>query len=72
MVEFREGKHEDIPRQRCNRREERRAGAGYRQMFGFWGGVDPATGNIIDQRHELYGQNIKGKVFVFPEGAVRP
>ena len=38
------------------------------QMFGFWGGVDPATGTIIDQRHELYGQNIKGKVFVFPEG----
>lgn len=39
-----------------------------RQMFGFWGGVDPATGEIIDQRHELCGQNIKGKVFVFPEG----
>ena len=39
-----------------------------RQMFGFWGGVDPATGIIIDQRHELCGQNIKGKVFVFPEG----
>ena len=39
-----------------------------RQMFGFWGGVDPATGTIIDQRHELYGENIKGKVFVFPEG----
>ena len=43
-----------------------------RQMFGFWGGVDPATGNIIDQRHELCGQNIKGKVFVFPEGRARP
>ena len=38
------------------------------QMFGFWGGVDPATGIIIDQRHELCGQSIKGKVFVFPEG----
>ncbi len=38
------------------------------QMFGFWGGVDPASGTIIDQRHELHGQNIKGKVFVFPEG----
>jgi len=23
---------------------------------------------VIDPRHELYGQNIKGKVFVFPEG----
>jgi predicted aconitase with swiveling domain len=39
-----------------------------KQMFGFWGGVDPATGTIIDQRHELYGQSVKGKVFVFPEG----
>jgi predicted aconitase with swiveling domain len=39
-----------------------------KQMFGFWGGVDPSTGTIIDQRHELYGQSIKGKVFVFPEG----
>lgn len=38
------------------------------QMFGFWGGIDTKTGIIIDQRHELYGQNIKGKVFVFPEG----
>lgn len=38
------------------------------QMFGFWGGVDTQTGEIIDARHELCGQNIKGKVFVFPEG----
>lgn len=38
------------------------------QMFGFFGGVDPSTGTVIDPRHELYGQNIKGKVFVFPEG----
>lgn len=38
------------------------------QMFGFWGGVDTNTGIIIDERHELFGQSIKGKVFVFPEG----
>jgi uncharacterized protein len=38
------------------------------QMFGFWGGIDTNTGVIIDQRHELYGQNVRGKVFVFPEG----
>ena len=38
------------------------------QMFGFWGGVDPSTGTIIDQRHELFGKSLKGKVFVFPEG----
>lgn len=38
------------------------------QVFGFWGGVDTSTGIIIDERHELYGKSIKGKVFVFPEG----
>lgn len=38
------------------------------QVFGFWGGVDTNTGEIIDERHELYGQTIKDKVFVFPEG----
>lgn len=39
-----------------------------KQMFGFWGGIEPSTGTIIDRRHELYGENVKGKVFVFPEG----
>jgi hypothetical protein len=38
------------------------------QVFGFWGGVDPSTGVIVDRRHELYGQSIAGKVFVFPSG----
>jgi len=38
------------------------------QLFGFWGGVDTKTGVIIDKRHELCGQKIKDKVFVFPEG----
>lgn len=38
------------------------------QVFGFWGGVNTSTGEIIDERHPLCGQNIKGKVFVFPEG----
>lgn len=38
------------------------------QVFGFWGGVDPATGVIVDRRHELCGQSIAGKVFVFPSG----
>lgn len=39
-----------------------------KQPFGFFGGVDPTTGVIIDAWHELYGQSIKDKVFVFPEG----
>ena len=38
------------------------------QPISFWGGVDPATGEIIDRRHELSGANISGKVFVFPHG----
>jgi len=38
------------------------------QPFGFFGGVNPLTGEIIDKRHELFGQNIKGKVFIYPEG----
>lgn len=38
------------------------------QVFGFWGGVDTKTGIVVDERHELCGQSIKGKVFVFPEG----
>lgn len=38
------------------------------QVFGFWGGVDTNTGVVIDERHELCGQSIKDKVFIFPEG----
>lgn len=36
--------------------------------FGFFGGVNPATGIVIDKWHELYGQSIKGKILVYPEG----
>lgn len=38
------------------------------QPFGFFGGVNPATGIVIDKWHELYGQSISGKVMVYPEG----
>jgi len=38
------------------------------EPFGFFGGVDPTTGIIIDAWHELHGESIKDKVFVFPEG----
>lgn len=34
----------------------------------FFGGVDPDTGKIAEQGHELYGQSISGKIFVFPQG----
>lgn len=32
----------------------------------FWGGVDPITGMVIDQRHELCGQLAAGKILIFP------
>lgn len=38
------------------------------ESLSFWGGVCPRTGEIIDRRHELSGENVTGKVFVFPTG----
>ena len=34
----------------------------------FYGGVDPDTGFILEKDHELYGQNISGRILVFPRG----
>lgn len=39
-----------------------------RQAVSFFGGVDPQTGIVIEHGHELKGQSIGGKVFVFPRG----
>ncbi len=36
--------------------------------FGFFGGCDPHTGMVIDKWHDLCGQSITGKIFVYPEG----
>ncbi|SHI03012.1 predicted aconitase subunit 2 [Sporobacter termitidis DSM 10068] len=36
------------------------------EMISGWGGVDPATGTVIELRHELHGQSFKDKVLVFP------
>lgn len=36
--------------------------------IGFLGGVDPATGSVIEKGHPLEGKNIAGKVLVFPSG----
>ena len=38
------------------------------QAFGFWQGIDPQTGVVIDRRHDLCGTSLKGKAFVFPFG----
>lgn len=34
----------------------------------FWGGFDPATGEVIDRRHPLSGRIVSGTVLVFPHG----
>ena len=36
------------------------------ESLSFWGGVDPATGLIIDVHHPLHGQSVTGKVLVMP------
>lgn len=36
------------------------------QPLSFMGSINPKTGYIIEQGHELEGQCLKGKIFVFP------
>lgn len=36
------------------------------QPLSFLGGVDPESGIIRDQKHELFSQSIRGKVFALP------
>lgn len=36
------------------------------QMISGWGGINPATGEIIDVHHELHGVSMRGKILVFP------
>ncbi len=48
------------------------AGAGtvlrLEEPLSFWGGVDPATGRIIDRRHPRCGESVSGRVLVMPYG----
>lgn len=39
-----------------------------REPIGFFGGVDPETGIVIEKGHSLEGKSIKGKILVFPTG----
>lgn len=39
-----------------------------REPIGFYGGIDPKTGIVIEKGHELEGQCVTGKVLVFPQG----
>jgi len=33
-----------------------------------WGGMDPATGRIVDRHHPQYGRSLRGAVVVMPGG----
>lgn len=39
-----------------------------KEPIGFYGGIDPKTGEVIERGHELEGKNVKGKILVFPCG----
>ena len=38
------------------------------EPLSFWGGVDPATGEIVDNHHPQAGARISGKVLIMPRG----
>lgn len=38
------------------------------EPLSFWGGIDPATGEVIDVHHPQRGESIAGRVLVMPGG----
>jgi uncharacterized protein len=38
------------------------------EPLSFWGGVDPATGVVIDTHHPQMGASIAGRILVMPSG----
>jgi predicted aconitase with swiveling domain len=38
------------------------------EPIGFFGGVDPETGVVVEQDHPLQGQCVAGRVLAFPTG----
>ncbi|HEX6989949.1 MAG TPA: DUF126 domain-containing protein [Bacillota bacterium] len=38
------------------------------EPLSFWGGLDPATGRIIDRRHPQHGLVVTGRVLLMPGG----
>jgi hypothetical protein len=38
------------------------------EPLSFWGGVDPATGEVVDPHHPQRGANVAGRVLVMPSG----
>lgn len=39
-----------------------------REPIGFYGGIDPKTGLVIEKGHGLEGKSVKDKILVFPQG----
>ena len=40
------------------------------QPIGFFGGVNPDTGVLVEKGHPLEGKSVEGKVLVFPPAKV--
>jgi predicted aconitase with swiveling domain len=38
------------------------------EPLSFWGGIDPATGRIVDVHHPQHGASVTGTVLVMPAG----
>ncbi|OKY79152.1 MAG: Swiveling domain associated with putative aconitase [Candidatus Methanohalarchaeum thermophilum] len=38
------------------------------EPISFLGGIDPETGKIVEEGHELKGEKVKDKILVFPKG----
>lgn len=38
------------------------------EPLSFWGGLDPATGSIIDRFHPQRGESVKGRILMMPAG----
>lgn len=36
------------------------------EPLSFWGGIDPATGRVIDVHHPLHGRSVSGTILVMP------
>lgn len=39
-----------------------------REPLSFWGGLDPATGRIVDHRHPDFGASVTSRILAMPSG----
>ncbi len=38
------------------------------EPLSWWGGIDPATGTVIDRHHPQAGQSTSGRILILPHG----